>query len=220
MQTWLIEEIYTIKKRVFEHNILILATLSIKVWMYYNKHICLFSMSDPSGIHFKACWKPMDFPLLSVRLYYSLLVIQWSMWNHFVWVVRSNFHGSCFFNDEPTHLGYRDLDYILAGKSTILILIDMFPWSASLVKSINSLDPSRRCIAVKCNFLPESLIATSFLTNHDCVLLYSCNTTGATADIYLAGCTMLSVPTGILSGFLKTWPVINHKGLSCSSLPT
>lgn len=22
------------------------------------------------------------------------------------------------FNDEPIHLGYRDLDYILAGKST------------------------------------------------------------------------------------------------------
>lgn len=35
----------------------------------------------------------------------------------------------------------------------------------------------------------------------------------------LAACAMLSVPTGMVSGFLQRRPVTNPEGLSCSSLP-
>lgn len=124
-----------------------------------------------------------------------------------------------FFNDEPTHLGYRDLNSILAGKSTILILICMFPWSESLDKNINSLNPSRWHVVIKCNFpfFQESLIANSFLP---LVVYYGIPEAQlGLLQAYLAACAMLSVLTRMVSGFLQTWPVTNSEGLSCSSLP-
>lgn len=69
----------------------------------------------------------------------------------------------------------RDLDYILTGKSITLILIYVFPWSGSLAKNINNLNPSSWHMVIKCNFplFQERLIANSFLPNLSCVLLYS-----------------------------------------------
>lgn len=114
----------------------------------------------------------------------------------------------------------RDLDYILAGKSITLILIYAFPWSASLAKTINNLNPSGWHMVIKCNFplFQERLIANSFLPGLSCVLLYSEAQLGL-LQACLAACAMMSVPTGMVPGFLQTWLVTNPVDLSCSSLP-
>ena len=125
-----------------------------------------------------------------------------------------------FFNDEPTLLGYRDLDYNLAGKSTIPILIYTFPCSGSLVKNINSFNASKWHVVIKCSFpfFQKSLIANSFMPDFGSVLLYSWSSFGATAA-YVAACAMLLGPTGMVSEFLQTRPVTTPEALSCSCLP-
>lgn len=57
----------------------------------------------------------------------------------FVHMVRSELHGCCFIMTNQHILDNRDLDYILSGKSTILILIYVFPLSGSLAKNIVSI---------------------------------------------------------------------------------